>query len=161
LVWASSDQIADSAAVTVRPSGRLNLGASNELVGGGSGVVLQSGLTGAASVTSTGTLSSLGITTALQANTLRNTAAPQIAGKFEMGTGARTISLQDTIGAVDLSVPAVISTTAFGTSTAGQITYQPAAGILGAPRLDLSGANTYTGAISIQNAAIMRDSGVF
>jgi autotransporter-associated beta strand protein len=119
LVWANSDQIADSATVTVRPSGRLDLGTFNEAVGAGSGIVLQSGLTGAASVTSTGTLTSLGVSTALQANTLGNITAPQIAGKLELGTGARTISLQDSIGAVDLSVPATISATNFGGASAG------------------------------------------
>src|SRR4029078_9200031 len=73
------------------------------------------------------------------------------AGKLDMGTGSRTISLQDTIGLVDLSVPGVIS--------GGFATLSPAANITGAPRLDLTGVNTFGGAISIQGAVFMRASG--
>ena len=142
----AANQINDAATINVLGSGTLNLNGQAETINTTLGLV--SGLTGAATVTTgAGTLTAGGnITETLQSGTLGNTTAPSITGTVAMAA-VRTVTLADSIGTVDISIPAAISG-AGGITTAG------------AGRLDLSSAtSSYTGANTVASGTIVRVSG--
>src|SRR5262249_4968279 len=128
----ASSQIAASSAVTVLSSGQLDLN-------GFSGTIGSLSMTGGNVDIASGTLT-------LNSNVTGNASSAQanITGNLSLGGATRTFTIADGTAALDLLIPAAITN---GPATAG-ITKS------GAGRLQLSGANTFGGAATVNQGSL-------
>ncbi len=131
----ANNQVANSAAITVASTGRLDLNNLSELIGA---LTLQSGVTAPQVTTGTGTLTLNGDVT------VTSGAAPiDITGKLNLGSATRIFDITNGAADPDLTISAVIS-------GAGGLTKAGA----GSLRLSGSEANTYTGTTTVTDGTL-------
>ena len=130
--YGSSNQVADTAAVTVNTSGVLALQGNSDKIGS---LSLTSGTvtTGAGTLTVAGAIS-----------TSAASLSSSISGNLDLGGATRTVTVADGAAPNDLVVSAAVSD--------GGITK------MGAGTLVLSGANTYAGATTVSVGALVVES---